>query len=176
MPAGIDLAVITPADAKAYAVFEVTSAEAILYEKVSTASIQYTPNERNAASVSEKSEVEKKVYSEETDLYTYYAPLENADKISEGQMVNVYLSDTSPLYNTVVPLSAVHEDMGEIYVYYVYEADGLFGKENRVKKSTVTKQDENDFNMAVEGDVGAGQVVVSTTRPLSDGQRVRVME
>ena len=80
------------------------------------------------------------------------------------------------MYNTIVPLSAVHEDNGELYVFAIYEADGLFGKEDRVSKVTVVKQDENDFNMAIEGQIGASQkVVVNTSKPLSDGQRVRVM-
>lgn len=176
IPREIDMAVITPPDTTAYAVFEVTSEQAVLYEKVTVASVQYTPNERNAPTTTEKSEITRKIYQNETDTYLFYVPLESTAKVSEGQRADVYLADTSPMYNTIVPLSAVHEDNGELYVFAIYEADGLFGKEDRVSKVTVVKQDENDFNMAIEGQIGASQkVVVNTSKPLSDGQRVRVM-
>lgn len=176
VPREIDLAVITPPEVKAFAIFTVSSDQAVLYEKVSSASVQYTPNVRNAATTTEKSSIERKIYQSESDTYLFYVPLESADKISEGQRADVYLSDSSPMYNTIVPLSAVHEDNGELYVFVIYEADGLFGKENHVNRVTVVKQDENDFNMAVEGQLGTSQkVVVNTSKPLSEGQRVRVM-
>lgn len=177
VPREITLLSISPGEIQAYARFEVSPEHAALYANASMANLEYTPNERYAKVENVKSSIERIEYLEESNTYLFYAPFEESAGLTEGQNVSIYLSDSSPIYDLVVPLGAVRERDGQQYVYTVYESDGLFGKEIHIRENPVTQADKNNFKMAVNGQLSPMEkVVVNTTKPLQDGQRVRVME
>ena len=93
--------------------------------------------------------------------------------------VDVTAISSAYTYDYVVPLSAVTEGTDGSYVLYaVMTRDGLFGEEQCVQAVTVKKQAKNSLSMAVAGDglYMDMELVVSTDRPLSNGETVRVQE
>ena len=93
--------------------------------------------------------------------------------------VDVTAISSEYYYDYVVPLSAVTQSTGGEYVLYaVLTRDGLFGEEQYVQAVTVKKQAKNSLSMAVAGDglYMNMELIVSTDRPLSDGETVRVQK
>jgi len=94
--------------------------------------------------------------------------------VSPGVMVRFTLSGNTPYYPTVIPREALHEDMGT-YVYRLVEQTGPLGLEYHVEQVKVTTKDRNPDYVGVTGSlIKNDPVIVHSTQPLTDGQRVVV--
>lgn len=95
-----------------------------------------------------------------------------------GQTVELTLTKQSDVYNTVVPLNALHQnDVGGYYICIAEEREGILGTEWYASEVTVRVLDSNSSYAAVEG-VGINaesQVIVMTTKAVHDGDVIRVL-
>lgn len=75
----------------------------------------------------------------------------------------------------VLPLSALRMGGGDAYVLVIQEKQSVMGVEQTVVKKTVTLQEQDSGNMAVEGALlESDQVVISSNKPVEEGDRVRL--
>ena len=76
-----------------------------------------------------------------------------------------------------LPLSAIHEDTSGKYVLTVEERPGILGTEKVAVRIPVTVVDYNSEKAAVEGALYLdSQVIISSKRPIGEGDRVRMGE
>lgn len=93
----------------------------------------------------------------------------------EGENLEARIIITSDVYSMTVPISAVHSDNSGEFVYAVSKKNTILGKEDVLYRVQVTVKASDQSNAAVEGALGYDEeIVVSSTKPVSDGARVRV--
>ncbi len=93
---------------------------------------------------------------------------------NQGEFKAVQYSKT---YNACLPLSAIHEDTSGKYVLTVEERPGILGTEKVAVRIPVTVVDYNSEKAAVEGALYLdSQVIISSKRPIGEGDRVRMGE
>ena len=173
---------LTPWDAVPYARVALSAKEALAFEAITSVSAKYVRIDPGyggglATTVEEERSVESRVYDKERDEYALWINM-SGSRLKQGQAVEIRLTAASPFYDLIVPLSAVHEDPNEkLTVWVLYEAQGVFGDEMRVKEVSVDRLAENESSMAVSAeDLNfSSDIVISTTRALSRGQRVKVV-
>ncbi len=127
-----------------------------------------------AVAVSEIGEI---TWDPDTGLIRVTIPADGT-ALREGQEADVKLVRTSEYYGVLLPAFAVRTGRdGEEYVFLLRQKEGLFGTEYYAEKSPVTIGERSELYAAVDGAFNmADQVVLSATRPLSSGQKVRVMD
>ncbi len=75
----------------------------------------------------------------------------------------------------VLPIGALHEDNGSKYVLRVEERPSILGTEQVAVRIPVTVRDQTATRVAVEGPlVRDDAIIVSGSRPVSEGDRVRL--
>lgn len=89
-----------------------------------------------------------------------------------GDSVQVDLSKQSRQLDSLLPAAALYQDNVGSFIWLVDEAQGAWGKEYVVEKKYVSVQMSDGTNFFLTSAVDK-PVVVSTTRPLFDGQAVR---
>ncbi len=96
---------------------------------------------------------------------------------THGQSVNLEAVFSRQKYYTCVPLSALGQGANGYFVYVMEERSGVLGVENVARRVPVTLLASNASVAAIEGDVFGGQRVISgTSKPLADGDKVRVRQ
>ena len=92
-----------------------------------------------------------------------------------GGSAELEISKRSQQYDMVLPLSALRMEGGDAYVLVIQEKQSVMGVEQTVVKKTVTLQEQDSENMAVEGALlESDQVVISSNKPVEEGDRVRL--
>ncbi|WP_195969954.1 hypothetical protein [Intestinimonas butyriciproducens] len=92
-----------------------------------------------------------------------------------GGSAELEISKRSQQYDMVLPLSALRMGGGDAYVLVIQEKQSVMGVEQTVVKKTVTLQEQDSGNMAVEGALlESDQVVISSNKPVEEGDRVRL--
>lgn len=82
----------------------------------------------------------------------------------------------SQSYSTVVPLSALHSENSQKYLLVLRETETVLGAELSVERVDVTVSEQNETKAAVSGALsGDDRVVTTASKPLSDGDRVRLL-
>ena len=93
----------------------------------------------------------------------------------QGDTVQLQVVLHKSSYPLCVPVSALHQDSGGHYLFVMEEASGVLGTENVLRQVRVVVDAKNDETAAVSGPVEMGaKVVVWSTKPLADADRVRV--
>ncbi len=95
-----------------------------------------------------------------------------------GQTVSMSYSCSSESYDTVIPGSALYQDLSSSYVYTVEEVEGILGKEYRIRKNTVTVLEQNGQYAAVRSAAltQESEIVERSNKELTENAAVRVME
>lgn len=103
---------------------------------------------------------------------------DTAEKIFAGDAVLVTIEKQSQTYAVTIPLSALHTEAGEQYVYVIEEQDAVLGTQLFLRKAVVNVLEKNGSYAAVaEGALhGKSRVVVSSDRYVQAGGRVRLAE
>ncbi|ALX49915.1 efflux RND transporter periplasmic adaptor subunit [Lentibacillus amyloliquefaciens] len=106
----------------------------------------------------------------DTGLYPVEATVENGDDAIVSGMVAVMNVPENRVKDTIiVPTEAVVTQSGETFVYVV--------EDNQAIQKTITVQESQSDETAVEGDIQEGdQIVVNGLLTLSDGMNVNVAE
>ena len=101
-----------------------------------------------------------------------------ADSLSIGQSGDFSISKDSGPYSCCVPLSALYQENGKVYVYVTDTENTVLGTVMVARKVEVTVQDKNQTTAALgEGSLSTDQaVIVQADRELKDGSRVRISE
>lgn len=77
-------------------------------------------------------------------------------------------------YDTCVPMSALRQDSHGYFVYVMETTQTLMGIDKRVTRVSVSIEKTDGRYAAVSGLSGHEQVILSSSKPLSDGDSVRV--
>jgi len=94
-----------------------------------------------------------------------------------GTSGTVEIQQKSKSYETVVPLSALHVDGTQYYVFTVRENETSMGTECFAERVNVTLQEKNETYAAVTGALNAEAKIISgTSKSILDGDRVRLRE
>ncbi|MDR2572245.1 MAG: biotin/lipoyl-binding protein [Oscillospiraceae bacterium] len=91
-----------------------------------------------------------------------------------GIEANVVMGHSGMLYNMVVPLSSVSEGRNGPRIFVVRNRQGLFGEEFYVSEVNVTVLAQNNHVAAIDVLGWQSNVVTYTSRPIIDGDVVRV--
>ena len=101
-----------------------------------------------------------------------------ANSLSIGQSGDFSISKDAGPYSCCVPLSALYQENGKVYVYVTDTENTVLGTVMVARKVEVTVQDRNQTTAALgEGSLSTNQaVIVQADRELKDGSRVRISE
>jgi hypothetical protein len=94
-----------------------------------------------------------------------------------GQAVQLEAVISRQQYQSCVPLSALGQSQNGYFVYVMEERSGVLGVENVAQMVPVTLLADDGAIAAIEGGLPSGARVISwTSKPLSDGDKVRVRQ
>lgn len=94
-----------------------------------------------------------------------------------GQSVEVRLVTKQETYQSCVPLSAVRSDSAGNFVLITEERATILGQESVLVRIPVTVLSQGESACAIEGALSMdASIVTSSTKPVADGDRVRVMQ
>ena len=168
---GDELLIIIPQDLPMTLTFRMSQDAA---DKVEMGTkVTWTKEENNKTA-----EVIKKTYDSEKEDMIVTCKVDEAevtDWITDCKTYkNVKLSMTykSPIYQTVVPTSAISQGGQSAYVYTVEEIDTIFEKKFVVHECDVRIIEEGDEVTAVEGITEKTKIVVLTNKTLTDDGEV----
>lgn len=92
------------------------------------------------------------------------------------QQTEISAKLSSQSYSTCVPLSALHQDSRGYFVFVYRSGSSIFGLTERAQRIDVTLLDMDAQYAAISGDLGLrDQILFSSNKPISDGDRIRVM-
>ena len=77
-------------------------------------------------------------------------------------------------YDVCIPMSALRQDSDGYFVYVLSTTQTLMGIDKRVTRVDVSIEQTDGRYAAVSGSLGSEQVILSSSKPLSDGDSVRV--
>ncbi len=98
-----------------------------------------------------------------------------AGNYPDGVSANLEVSKRSEQYRMVLPLGALRGNGQDNFVLILREKQTVMGTEQTVVKLSVTVKEQDSQNVAVEGSfLGDEQVVVSSNKPIEEGDRVRL--
>ena len=114
--------------------------------------------------------------SEDKNSYNVIADIPSkVSKISNFATMRV--TRESERYYTCVPLSVLHSDGTDYFVYAVTTKDSVLGSETTVAKVQVEILDKNNEYAAIDGYFDWDQkFVLTSNKTLNDGDRVRIQE
>lgn len=94
-----------------------------------------------------------------------------------GTMLSMQIQTEKKTYDSCLPLEALHqEEEGKYFVYTLDETQSVLGDEKVARKVDVTVEYKGDLYVAVEGLSVEQQVIISSTKELKDGGRVKPQE
>ena len=101
-----------------------------------------------------------------------------ADTLEIGTAAEFEVTRMSKTYRTCVPISAIHEDNNEKFVYVIQETESVLGNELKAQKVVVKVLDQNEnFAALSDGAVTSDQkIITGTDKNISGGSRVRLAE
>lgn len=92
-----------------------------------------------------------------------------------GAQANIHIVKSSDKETLLLSNSVIKEDGEGSYVFTVLENKGPLGNTFTVKKSYIRKLDSNDKETAIERGLAADdRIIVETSEPLQEGNRVRL--
>ena len=104
---------------------------------------------------------------------TFTALLTTPGWTGDPVFISAELSQDS--YGTGVPVSAIHRDGDGAYVYVFRSRLTILGLQNVAERVNVTVEDSYGGYAAIQGDISRDDSLISgSSKPLSDGDRVRV--
>ena len=123
-----------------------------------------------------KGKVNKKEFASQNGLYIYSSDIPaGSGAIMEGMAAEIYASRTRSEYELIVPTSSISNQGGIDCVFVLKERNGALGQEYYVEAVQVSVIEQDDFNSAVSGAIGAQDKVISmSTKALTDGAQVRL--
>lgn len=93
----------------------------------------------------------------------------------QGQNVQARIVQNRQTYSLCIPVGGLRSNSNGYFVLVVQSQNGVLGSENVVREVPVTLSAMDETNAAIEGPIGPNdQIVTGSTRPLEDGDRVRV--
>jgi len=99
---------------------------------------------------------------------------------SSGTSVTISLNNRSKDYQCIVPLSAVHEESGETFLYTIKEKGSPLGMRYIAIKVPVTILAKDDTNAAIDpsalGEYGSRVITESNDKSFKSGDQVRLAE
>lgn len=102
----------------------------------------------------------------------------NEDAFSIGESVKITVVKQSALYETTVPLAAVHVEQSGSYVYVLSEKETVLGTQQFAQKIDISVLEKNGIYAALrDGTLGSSsQVIVDSDQYINAGDRVRLPE
>lgn len=102
----------------------------------------------------------------------------NEDAFSIGESVKITVVKQSALYETTVPLAAVHVEQSGSYVYILSEKETVLGTQQFAQKIDISVLEKNGTYAALrDGILGSSsQVIVDSDQYINAGDRVRLQE
>ena len=79
------------------------------------------------------------------------------------------------VYDACIPLEALRRDRNGYFVFVLNQRENLWAIEQTARKVYVQILKQDDSHASVSGLASDMEVIVTTTKPLTDGSRVRVM-
>lgn len=116
--------------------------------------------------------------SSEDGMLTLTVLLPADTSLELGESADFKVEKKSGPYETCIPISALHEDNTEKFVFVVEDSESILGKETAARRITVTVQDKNSIYAAL-GDYelsGSQKVIIGSDKTINDGGSVRVEE
>ena len=107
------------------------------------------------------------------DMVTFTAKLRETGWTDKGISItgDLWRSD----YDLCVPMSALRQDSDGYFVYVMETTQTLMGIDKRVVRRDIYIENTDGRYAAVSGDISSNdQVILSSSKPLSDGDSVRV--
>ncbi len=93
-----------------------------------------------------------------------------------GSSISVTIDNQSEEYNTCVPLQSLRQNGNyQYFIYVAAEQDTVFGKDMVAKEMPVTVLDKNEKYAAIQEAVSE-DVIVSASKDITDGSRVKIIE
>lgn len=121
--------------------------------------------------------VEEKAFDAQRQEMVYRCALVEQDqKLYEGQQCQVRFSYPLGTFDRVLPRECVFYEGDQAFVYYVETVETALGKEQTAQKLPVTVLEEDEYAVAVAGNIHERyRVIQYSTKPLTQGQRVRMI-
>lgn len=111
---------------------------------------------------------------DESDMVKVKVKLPEGD-FKQGDSLDIRLTSSSSTYDMCLPLAAIHSDSAGYFVLVVDRQQTVLGSEEVLRKVSVTVRSTGDDSAAVEGALlPDDNVVQSSTKPVAEGDRVRV--
>lgn len=111
---------------------------------------------------------------DESDMVKVKVSLPEGD-FKQGDSLDIRLTSGSSVYDTCLPLGAIHSDSSGYFILVVDKQQTVLGSEEVLRKVPVTVRSTGDDGAAVEGAFTPDEKVVETsTKPVAEGDRVRV--
>ena len=107
------------------------------------------------------------------DMVTFTAKLRETGWTDKGISItgDLWQSD----YDLCIPMSALRQDSDGYFVYVMETTQTLMGIDKRVVRRDIYIENTDGRYAAVSGDISSNdQVILSSSKPLSDGDSVRV--
>jgi multidrug efflux pump subunit AcrA (membrane-fusion protein) len=96
--------------------------------------------------------------------------------IHAGQLTEISFTKMSGDYLTLIPISALHSDGSQDYVFWVETVQGPLGDEYRLYKIYVRVLDQDDTNAALETELNSAERIVTESDQELFGGRVKIIE
>ena len=96
--------------------------------------------------------------------------------VFDGQQVSFQVGDRTASYDCVVPNSAIHKDNEGDYVLTVESKKSPLGMRYKAKRVDIEVIASDDTKTAISGLLGGEFVITNATKPITDGQMVRLAD
>ena len=93
--------------------------------------------------------------------------------ISHGMKATVKHIYSTDEYPRIIPIEALRSDMSQYYVLAVVEKNTVMGKEKTAWRINVEVADKNDTFAAI-GFIGDEEIIIKSSKPILEGERIRV--
>ncbi len=132
--------------------------------------------QRDGYYYSTEARVASRGLADENGYITVRAQLQSYD-FDDGDRVSINIQISSGSYWYCVPVSAIRPDAGESYVLVLYERSTVLGMQTIAVKTPVTVLEQNSEYAAIDGLYDSqARIVLSSSKPVNDGDMVRVSE
>ncbi len=111
-------------------------------------------------------------------LVTVRMDAEAAEEFRLGEALSMEIRQEVLLHSSAVPVTALHEENGQYYVYVTEQVETVLGEEYRARRIEVELLDKNDSYAAIEEGTLAkdAQVIVDSSRYIDAGSKVRLQK
>lgn len=93
--------------------------------------------------------------------------------ISHGMSAEIKHVYSTDEYSKTIPIGALRSDMIQDYVLVIVEKNTVMGKEKIAYRVNVEVVDKNDAFAAIDF-TGSEEIIIKSSKPISEGERVRV--